>query len=652
MRIALVANHLGVGGAERQAALWADACAKLGHSVTIAVLEELGREYELPGSVQVTHLGKSRWADLAIVVRRLRAAIRSSDLTVAFQTYPALCCALARTGKPWIVVAGNDPRHWRDTSRVPSRAFRWAFGRAALACAPTRGIAECHERLGVRPCGRWLVVPNIVDDRAFVVPAPAGAGREGVLFVGRLAPVKNPQLAMQAAGAAGAPLTIAGEGSLEQSLRSSLGDRGNGAAVDLRGYVERPWELYAQHRVLLVTSRYESFGNMIVESLAAGTPVVSADCDFGPRELIAEARFSHLSDPDPGRLAELLREVLARPYTEHERQECLEIASRYRRERVAPLIAAAIEEALRMAPLANAHDRLLMPKLASRLLGALPVGLGQRRIAKRIYSRRLRTRTGTVVRARLRCGAIFEIDVSDGIQASAFLMRSYDPELVGFLVDELPAKGVFFDVGAHVGLVSFSVASQAGDVRAHAFEPHPRNAEQFRRNKELNPNTEVTFNEVAVGTQQGYVTLGSAGGSTMHYVLPEDLDEEATDTRRVSVTTLDRYAREHGIDFVDVMKLDVEGYEIQVLEGASELLSAGRIGCIVTEIHARFLKRAGTDALTLVGRLEKLGYQRRELPPRGVHRFRKPREREYANVAFVRSPPLARNGGLFARRAP
>jgi FkbM family methyltransferase len=305
-----------------------------------------------------------------------------------------------------------------------------------------------------------------------------------------------------------------------------------------------------------------------------------------------------------------------------------------------------------MTPLATAGDRLLVPKLASRLLGALPVGLGQRRIAKRIYSRRLRTRAGTVVRARLRCGATFEIDVSDGIQASAFLMRRYDPELVGFLVDELPAKGVFFDVGAHVGLVSFSVASQARDVQVHAFEPHPRNAEQFRRNGELNPNAEVTFNEVAVGAQQGYVTLGSAGGSTMHYVLPEDFGERATDATRVSVTTLDRYAREHDIDFIDGMKLDVEGYEIQVLDGASELLSAGRIGCIVTEIHAGFLKRAGTDALTLAGRLENHGYRRQELPPRGVHRLRRPREREYANVAFMRSPPLARNGGFGARGAP
>lgn len=338
MRIAIVVNHLGIGGAERQAALWAEGCEALGHEVVIAVLERLDREYELPDSLAIADLGKSRAADLPGVTRRLRAAVRDCDLAVAFQTYPALCCALACKGLPWIVVAGNDPRHWRDTSRVPARLFRWAFGRAELAVAPTRGIAECHERLGIRPRGRWLVVPNVVDDHAFV---SADGERRGALFVGRLVPVKNPQLAVEAAAAAGAPLTIAGEGELEESLRAD----GNGRRVDLRGFVERPWKLYSQHRVLVVTSRYESFGNMIVESLAAGTPVVSVDCDFGPREIIGAARYSYLSESDPARLGDLLREVLARPYTDAERQECVEIASRYRPEFVAPLIEKALEEA-------------------------------------------------------------------------------------------------------------------------------------------------------------------------------------------------------------------------------------------------------------------------------------------------------------------
>jgi glycosyltransferase involved in cell wall biosynthesis len=343
MRIALVANHLGVGGAERQAVLWAETCADLGHEPVVTVLDPLHHEYDLADSIELCHIGKAGATDLPRIARRVRDIARDCDLLIAFQSYPALCCALARPRCPWIVVAGNDPRHWRHTSRVPASVFRWAFGRATIGSAPTRGIATCHTKVGATPREGWMVVPNIVDREAFV----AGNGsKSGALFVGRLETVKNPRLAVEAAAAADATLTIAGEGSLEQPLREWLRERNGGTNVNLRGFVDRPWELYASHRVLLVTSRYESFGNMIVESLAAGTPVVSVDCDYGPPELIAEARYSHLGEPDPKRLGKLLRGVLERPYTDAEREECHEIASRYRPEAVRPLIAIAIQGAM------------------------------------------------------------------------------------------------------------------------------------------------------------------------------------------------------------------------------------------------------------------------------------------------------------------
>ena len=65
--------------------------------------------------------------------------------------------------------------------------------------------------------------------------------------------------------------------------------------------------------MLLNASQVESFGNVIVESLAARTPVVAGDCDFGPREILHGAHFSHVVPRSAPELAEALREVVARP---------------------------------------------------------------------------------------------------------------------------------------------------------------------------------------------------------------------------------------------------------------------------------------------------------------------------------------------------
>jgi glycosyltransferase involved in cell wall biosynthesis len=342
MRVALVANHLSRGGAERQAALWAEACLRLGHEPVVVAFEPLGGDYEIRGPVEVRYLDKAGPRDLPRLVGRLHRVTRGCDVVVAFQSFPALCCALAGLGSRTIVVAGNDPRHWGETSNVPPPLYRWAFRRAALACAPTKGIAGCHERLGVTPRRGWRIVPNIVHEAAFVPPP---AEKRGALFVGRLAPVKDPELALRAAHLAAAPLTMVGTGELRERLERMQAERGNGVGTDIRGWLPSPWHAYAEHRVLLVTSHYESFGNVIVESLAAGTPVVSVDCDFGPREIVRGARFSHLTDRDAHELGERLRDVLDRPYSDAEREECLAIAGRFRAEAVTPLIGATLAEA-------------------------------------------------------------------------------------------------------------------------------------------------------------------------------------------------------------------------------------------------------------------------------------------------------------------
>lgn len=339
MRLGILSEAFDRGGAERQAAIWAGLAAARGHELTGITLEEETTAAKLPPMRRVL-IPKASFADMAKISWRLRGLQHELDALVVFEPFLAVCCAAAGLRIPWLVITGKVPAQLRADSVMPLSTYRWAFDRATLASAPTEGMIDAYRAARIRPRKEWMLIPNVADADAFGEQPRAG---EGALFVGRLFAVKDPLLAIEAAATVPAPLTMLGEGEMQEQVEAAIAARADGPTVELKPFNGRPWPEYARHRVLLVSSRYESFGNVIVESLAAGTPVVSVDCDFGPREVIAGASYSHLTERSPAALAAALSEVLVRPYTEAERDECLAIAARYRPEAVAPLVGGALD---------------------------------------------------------------------------------------------------------------------------------------------------------------------------------------------------------------------------------------------------------------------------------------------------------------------
>ncbi len=335
MRVGILTASLSRGGAERQATLWAAAVARAGHEVELLGLHARGQEYAVPVSARVDYVGKRGPMDLARVLRAVRGLARRVDVVAAFQPYLGLFCAAQPLAVPWLLVTGEDPRRFADTSRVPTRLLGAGVRRAAVRVAPTRGLVECHRALGLGRDG-WEVIPNVAAEEAY------SSGEEPrdrqVLWVGRLVEEKDPLLAVEVARRAGVRLTVLGEGPLEAAVRAAGGDR-----VDLVGFTPEPWPHYRRHAALLLTSRYEAFGNVLVEALAAGTPVVAGDCDFGPREILAGAATSRLVPREPERLAAAVVAVVERAADQEARREARELAEAYRLEALAPRIRATLE---------------------------------------------------------------------------------------------------------------------------------------------------------------------------------------------------------------------------------------------------------------------------------------------------------------------
>jgi FkbM family methyltransferase len=162
------------------------------------------------------------------------------------------------------------------------------------------------------------------------------------------------------------------------------------------------------------------------------------------------------------------------------------------------------------------------------------------------------------------------------------------------------------DVGANVGMYSLLIARAVGPAgRVHAFEPTPRVATNLRRNVEINKLSNVEVRQMAVGASNGAATLYVGPESDRNSIVAKSAS--ATEVN-VTVVTLDDYIRSHEIQTVDMVKLDIEGGEVDAVRGSKRLLSGDAAPLVMFEINPQALAEAGSSATELRAVLASYGY--------------------------------------------
>lgn len=143
------------------------------------------------------------------------------------------------------------------------------------------------------------------------------------------------------------------------------------------------------------------------------------------------------------------------------------------------------------------------------------------------------------------------------------------------IMKEVSPGDVVFDIGANVGYYAVPFALSIGpNGRLFAFEPNPRIAERLSAHLELNGLMNVTVVPTALGSQNTEMELfvppnDDPGSATL---IQDWRKETAVEKHKVSVIRLDDYVVDQDIDRVDLIKLDVEGFELDVLSGAEHIL--------------------------------------------------------------------------------
>jgi FkbM family methyltransferase len=143
------------------------------------------------------------------------------------------------------------------------------------------------------------------------------------------------------------------------------------------------------------------------------------------------------------------------------------------------------------------------------------------------------------------------------------------------------ADAVCLDVGANIGLYSLGLSALAPGGRVYAFEPSPATFGHLQANLERNRATNVVASNLAVSDGTGTVTFHdfsffSAGSFSSDDASLLSSESYGSESFQAATTTVDQFVADQGLDRVDLVKIDVEGAELSVLEGAQKTLAQYR----------------------------------------------------------------------------
>lgn len=228
------------------------------------------------------------------------------------------------------------------------------------------------------------------------------------------------------------------------------------------------------------------------------------------------------------------------------------------------------------------------------------------RIRLKAYSAWFRRNNRVVQTGYMDCDILVRANEDVGVQ---ILAGSYEKDDLKYLLSNLRDGDVFFDIGANVGLFSLAVAKKNSTVTIHAFEPIPLNAYLFGASLCLNDVYSVKLNQACVGDRLGQIDFSLAADSA--YSSIHDTGRK-TEIRKINVpiTTLDSYLSGNDLQSIQIMKVDVEGAEKMVLDGAKSALAniTEKPRLVLIELFDKNLNVFNTSIVEILEIMKNYGY--------------------------------------------
>jgi FkbM family methyltransferase len=219
-----------------------------------------------------------------------------------------------------------------------------------------------------------------------------------------------------------------------------------------------------------------------------------------------------------------------------------------------------------------------------------------------------------IVWAKLHDGSRLRVPIADYVGRAVYYVGDLDRKVTR-LIEMLVRPGdTVLDIGANLGVVTFPLASLVGRTgRVLAFEPNPPIAQLLQESITENRATQITLHTCALGTENGEMEMSIPGHNAGMATLDPSRFHAGSTRVRVPVRRLTDLLQQANLGPISLMKIDVEGFEAEVLEGGRDYLTQHPPAAILFESNA-----AGQSAVNspTVKTLQEWGYTIYGLPKR------------------------------------
>jgi FkbM family methyltransferase len=243
--------------------------------------------------------------------------------------------------------------------------------------------------------------------------------------------------------------------------------------------------------------------------------------------------------------------------------------------------------------------------------------------------------------------ATLHLDPEDPVLSGAVALRVYERRELRFFREQCQGEAIFVDVGANVGLyTALAMHGLTGGGRVMAVEPRPKTFSLLERTivanrREGGPRVQAFRLAAAADSQRRTLWQNPENKADNRVYASTDFRWETTE---VDCRPLDDLLAEHGVATIDVLKIDVQGFEQAVVRGLTATLRRSRAVTLMTEFWPKGLRDAGGDAHTYLRELSDLGFELSELTPRGLVPLEQPerlvgalRGRKYTNLIGLKN---------------